>query len=170
VRRILPFLLFPADCIALARHCEYESRHRTRRGTMTETVISRREMKHALFRGGTATWIIFTAVVLVSKLQSSLSFVPRAARRTDPMSLSPLYSVPRRGKDRPWSEMSQNLQRRCTVAAVSIAFLLGTWNNPLLQASASDQLPAGQRYWSIMSNDSTSSVQERIAANEALLD
>jgi len=99
-----------------------------------------------------------------------MSFVSPEIHSRERLFLSRLCSTPERRTGRTWLEMSRQVQRKCTAALLSICVMVGTMNGPISEASASDQFPAGHRYWSIMSEESKSTTQERIAANEALLD
>ena len=136
---------------------------------MTEIEILRRKMRNPVSRGDRATWMYVILVLLLVAPQSSNSFVPQPVNDSS-ISMMRLHSLQKRETERAWSNWSKWFQRGCTTATLSICVLLGTCNNPQLEASASDPSPAGQRYWSVMSKDSTSSVQERITSNEALLD
>jgi hypothetical protein len=151
------------------QHMHHHDSVRKKKGTMTEIGMLRRDMRHLVSRGGRPTWIMVVVLLLLAALESSVSFVPRAGNGRH-ISITRLHSIQRRDTEMAWSEMSKRCQRGCMTTIISFCVLLGIWSYPHLEASASDPFPAGQRYWSIMSKESTSSVQERITANEALLD
>lgn len=95
------------------------------------------------------------------------SYITRGPRGTVAPTKSCLEA--QRGDDL-FSTIATSIHRGCAVASLSTIVLLGSWGGLPLDTLASDQFPAGQRYWSIMSKESSASQQERIAANEALLD
>jgi len=136
---------------------------------MTEIEILRRKMRKPLSRGDRATWMYVISLFVLVAPQYSMPFVPQPVNDSS-ISIMRLHSLQKRETERAQLDLSKWFQKGCTAATLSICVLLGTCNNPHLEASASDPSPAGQRYWSVMSKESTSSVQERITVNEALLD
>jgi hypothetical protein len=123
--------------------------------------------------GGRRALMPFTGLILLSRVQSAMSFTATrscSVKVSDPDSITCLHSTKGRCDGMPLSDMWQNFQQGWVTAAVTVSFVVGTWNNPLCEALALDSAASGQRYWSVMSNDSLSSSQERVIANEALLD
>lgn len=120
-------------------------------------------------------------IVLAGTLNSSTAWVPPTpissrAGKTNVQSSSSLFlGFTAKENDKvpsdKWQCQLHVWTKGLVTLVVSAAIMFSVPNFSLLEASAYDNIPVGQKYWSIMTDgDSTFTSKDRSAANEALLD